>query len=258
MKLCPSCNTEKAESEFAHRAASRDGLQYQCKVCDRAKHAIKYREQQPLDRRIPETKLCTRCHKIKPAAEFHRHSKRIDGLQNYCKECKSVVQDVGYADGSLQAYHRERYAASGGAYHAKYYLDNKTKISSAGAVRRRLEPWRHIISNIRGRAEREGIPYDIDVEWGSETYTGRCEVTGIAFIKTDGNDGQMPFSPSIDRIVPALGYTKGNCRWVLFGINALKGSGTDADMWRIIMAAASQRMLIAFQKETPPEGGASA
>jgi hypothetical protein len=38
---------------------------------------------------------------------------------------------------------------------------------------------------------------------------------------------RSPFSPSIDRIIPTLGYTKGNCRFILHALNALKGSGTD-------------------------------
>lgn len=34
-------------------------------------------------------KMCTRCRVEKPLDEFHKDSKRLDGRQSTCKQCKS-------------------------------------------------------------------------------------------------------------------------------------------------------------------------
>ena len=34
-------------------------------------------------------KQCSKCGVVKPANEFHKNSRRPDGLQRYCKPCKS-------------------------------------------------------------------------------------------------------------------------------------------------------------------------
>jgi ribosomal protein S27AE len=41
MKLCGSCKTEKHESLFGKRAASKDGLSYKCKICQKAYDAAR-------------------------------------------------------------------------------------------------------------------------------------------------------------------------------------------------------------------------
>lgn len=44
------------------------------------------------------------------------------------------------------------------------------------------------------------------------------------------------FSISIDRIKPELGYVPGNVRFLLAGVNDLKGTGTDEDVLTIAHA----------------------
>lgn len=93
-------------------------------------------------------------------------------------------------------------------------------------------PWRKVINSARSRCCRnKNIPFDLTPEWGEARWTGFCELTALPF-KLDSNKIH-PYSPSIDRIDPSLGYIQGNCRFVLFGINALKGSGTDEDAYCI-------------------------
>ena len=60
-------------------------------------------------------------------------------------------------------------------------------------------------------------------------------MTDIPFIVSK-RPAPFLFSPSIDRIDPAQGYVTSNCRFVLFAVNAMKGSGTDADILVIAKA----------------------
>lgn len=65
---------------------------------------------------------------------------------------------------------------------------------------------------------------------------GTCEMTGLPFdFHLKGNGWN---SPSLDRIVPALGYTYANIRVICFGMNAALGSWGETvldgmlDAWR--------------------------
>jgi hypothetical protein len=77
------------------------------------------------------------------------------------------------------------------------------------------------------------------VDWLLPRLKGNCEVTGIEFkhIKhhpgAGDKPGPRPFSPSIDRIDRKKGYTKTNCRLVLFFVNSLKGTMSDKQLLEI-------------------------
>ena len=84
-----------------------------------------------------------------------------------------------------------------------------------------------------------GVPYDLDLEWIFERITKGCQLTGLPF-KID-SDKVCSESPSIDRINPADGYIKTNCRMILNGLNCLKGSGTEDKMYEIAIALSKTR-----------------
>ena len=102
----------------------------------------------------------------------------------------------------------------------------------------RRHPWHSLIRTSKNRARQLEVPHDLDFEWGKARWTGRCELTGIEFATPDNRFGRAKrtFFPSIDRIVPELGYIKTNCRIILWAINVFKGDGTDEDMRRIAEA----------------------
>ncbi|HTV46231.1 MAG TPA: hypothetical protein VMF05_13040 [Stellaceae bacterium] len=62
-----------------------------------------------------------------------------------------------------------------------------------------------------------------------------CALTGLEFW-TDDADRYGPTMPSLDRIDPDGDYSDGNIRVVLYGVNGLRGRGSDADMYRIAAA----------------------
>lgn len=37
---------------------------------------------------------CNSCHQEKPAEDFHKHARRKNGLQPYCKECNAAAVDL--------------------------------------------------------------------------------------------------------------------------------------------------------------------
>lgn len=112
----------------------------------------------------------------------------------------------------------------------QYYLSYRTK-------QEEKRPWRYVFQSRRLEARKKNIPFDLTDEWCASRWTGRCELTNIEFIKNPaGSRGPYPFSCSLDRIEPELGYILENCRFILWGCNALKGCGTDEDMFAIAKA----------------------
>jgi hypothetical protein len=84
-----------------------------------------------------------------------------------------------------------------------------------------------------GRRFRDGN--ELTVEWIlNKLQTGTCEVTSLPF--TYSLNARNPWSPSLDRIDPNLGYTLDNTRVVLWIYNASKNVFTDADV--LLMAQA--------------------
>lgn len=98
------------------------------------------------------------------------------------------------------------------------------------------KPWRYTFQSRRLDANKNNIPFTITHEWAAARWTGRCELTNVEFKKNPEGRGPYPFSCTIDRIKPELGYTPENCRFILWGCNGLKGSGTDKDMYEIAKA----------------------
>jgi hypothetical protein len=122
---------------------------------------------------------------------------------------------------------------------AHYYADHELhkenqKVRNYDA--RLTHPWRALLHGARARALKKKVPYALTKEWAMETWTGRCAVTNVEFKLGLREWGPKAFSPSIDRIVPSLGYVPGNCRFVLWMVNAFKYDGTDEDMIAIARA----------------------
>lgn len=83
----------------------------------------------------------------------------------------------------------------------------------------------NILNQCKNRATKKNLEYDLDPDWFREKSVGVCEITGIPFdISPPQEKGKRnPLSPSIDRIDIDKGYTKDNCRVVLWAVNRAMG-----------------------------------
>lgn len=56
-------------------------------------------------------KICSRCRRMLPFSEFHKHKRHADGYQTYCRECRSAYfQEWYYTNHDRErAKERERY-----------------------------------------------------------------------------------------------------------------------------------------------------
>ena len=157
--------------------------------------------------------------------------------QKFCsKECREKTWAVSFRKRRAEI-GRERRKENPAWYREhepQYYKTYRAKLLS-------IRPWKYLVASRRRDAVQKNLPFDLTDEWAAARWTGKCEITGIAF-GLNGKRGPFPFSPSVDRIDAAKGYTQDNCRFVLWGCNAIKGVGTDADMYEIAQAIVSSKI----------------
>lgn len=80
----------------------------------------------------------------------------------------------------------------------------------------------------RCRAREKGIPFALTMG-DLPPIPEVCPVLGIPILE----QGTGPGTPSLDRIVPALGYVPGNVRFISWRANTLKSDATAAELWLV-------------------------
>lgn len=100
---------------------------------------------------------------------------------------------------------------------------------------------KEMVAGARWGAKQKGLPFDLDVEWvAKKLVAGVCELTGLPF-RLEPIDGgrQNPYTASLDRVVPKLGYVRTNTRVILWALNAAfnsYGEGVYAAIARVYLA----------------------
>jgi hypothetical protein len=160
------------------------------------------------------TKICAKEGIERPIEEFGRDVHQADGYCSSCKECRKVP-----LEGRQQ-----------------YYSSHKPKILEYNRQWRlrqqqrdmRLFKLKDMIRSAKNRAKQEGVPCDIETDDFVETiYTlDTCPVFPWIILAWGNIGRQKRESPTLDRIVPALGYVKGNVRIISWRANSAKRNWT--------------------------------
>jgi hypothetical protein len=92
-----------------------------------------------------------------------------------------------------------------------------------------------LLNYARDRARNAGLSFDLDRDWlGQKLDTGVCELSGLPIQRiSPGQYRTHPYAPSIDRVEPALGYIKTNCRLVCFAVNRARSDFGDEVLFTI-------------------------
>jgi hypothetical protein len=106
---------------------------------------------------------------------------------------------------------------------ARYLYPERNKAFWAKkAAKHRADPRRRLLACAKDRAAKAGFPFNIVLE--DLTIPACCPILGIPLrLNTKGFQDS---SPTVDRIVPELGYVAGNVAVVSFRANRVKSNGT--------------------------------
>ncbi len=113
---------------------------------------------------------------------------------------------------------------------AWYARQNKEDRYKRVRTRRLTDPQRTLWELAYQRARVKNIPFNIEV---SDIFIPKfCPVLGILLVI--GNRGQGYDSPSLDRIIPELGYVKGNIAVISWRANNLKRDATLEELKAVV------------------------
>lgn len=182
-------------------------------------------------RRPQRIKTCLHCNKYFP---------RKVGSQKFCStSCRNKhrwqkPEERAKAVASVRRWienNREKHRT----YARAFYRRNKLDVV-------KTQPWALLLKGAAGRARKNKLSFNLDDHWAMMRWNNRCEMTGIEFSDPETRNGpkNKSLSPSIDRKIPTLGYTKDTCRFVLWAVNSFKQDGDEPLMFKIAKALLEQ------------------
>lgn len=200
MRTCPTCIIEKEDNKFNY--GYRD-----CKLCVNRRQAPRQLERARArtaanTKAIPRVyndegtithKRCSYCRNTLAIDTFNTHPNQKDGYNNVCRPCASFRW--------------------------------KEKIDQ-----RRLP---YLLNRVRSSARDKGLPFNLKLE--DIVIPSHCPVLGIEleFGKSSTEKSWRDNSPSLDRIVPELGYVKENVIVVSYRANRIKNDATIEELQKV-------------------------
>lgn len=156
-------------------------------------------------------KTCSTCQITKPTSEFRVH--------NTCKVC-ARARSQRYYHANPQKYIEQSKA---------YRRDNLDKRKVSEKAYRLANPERAILAGAKSSAKGKNLPFDLDLS--DIVIPDVCPVLGIVLDRFRTDRSKRPDNmPSIDRMIPALGYVKGNVFIISMRANRIKQNATSAEL----------------------------
>lgn len=155
-------------------------------------------------------KKCTQCGVLLPVGNFHRDTYKKTGLQSSCIECNKRQRPFYTQDP-----HNKQHILLVAKNYRETHKDDKGYISSrlCGAARK--------------RAKKKGLPFNITKDDIMQVFYDYCPALGIKLRM--GDQKVHDCSPTLDRLIPELGYIKGNIAVISSLANRIK-STADAEL----------------------------
>lgn len=105
-----------------------------------------------------------------------------------------------------------------------YKVNSKENDIEYQRAYRAKTPEKQLLRSAKTRAISRGIEFNIDVS--DIEIPEVCPVLGITLVRHLGSAGGRPNSPSLDRIDPTKGYTRGNVQVISHLANSMKSAAT--------------------------------
>jgi hypothetical protein len=164
------------------------------------------------------------------AEERRAENKKYHAKHYAANREKIIAKNKAYyvANREKEAVRRAKYRADNlkniKAREARYRAANVHK-ARARNQRHRATLRGHIstlVSSAKQRARKEGLPFALTT--ADISIPDLCPLLGVKMVRGG------PYAPSIDKIIPSLGYVPGNVMVVSWRANTLKGNATLAEL----------------------------
>ena len=160
--------------------------------------------------------ICTKCNTSKPLKSFNPipsgyHNKQCNSCRRFGEREKLKLK---------MQQRRQDYPA---------YMNEIARKSHLKA--RKERPSSFLLYCVKSRSQKKGLPFNLTMD--DIVIPEVCPILGIPLQFT--TTGQATDnSPSIDRVIPGLGYVKGNVRIISKRANTIKNFGTIEEHQKVI------------------------
>lgn len=195
-----------------------------------------------------QTKICNKCHTEKPIEDF-RIRKDNNRPRGACRACENNRQRM-YSKtpkakqkakakyekqkemGLRKKYDADQYQRDKASGKRQEYLEkNKEKLQEYEVNRHVEKLDQRLWQGAKSRAEKKGLAFNLEVS--DIKIPNLCPVLKIPMYSGAGQGGIHDGSPTLDRKVPHLGYTKGNVLVISSLANRIKQNATSAQVRQV-------------------------
>jgi hypothetical protein len=209
MKTCNYCHVSKNEDEFPlKKDGTRSG---NCLLCKEKRRDYLARNKEAV---------------VQKKKQYYEDNK-VEILEDRKLYYQDNKEEVSKRNKANYEENKEEYLE----YKKEYYQENKEHLLELSKQDRIEHPAKYLVKNAKERAEKKNLPFDLTEE--DIIIPDVCPVFGIPII-VGASFKERDNSPSLDRIIPKLGYVKGNVKVISFKANSLKRDGSIEDFEKII------------------------
>jgi len=173
---------------------------------------------------LAKTRVCSKCKEEKTIENFYESKTAKSGYESGCKSCRRISslnysKTVGHSAERKEKRKRQR---------------QKYKQRIRGSMEYMLKA---AMQYAKARARKQNVPCDLTIEYLKSLVVSHCPITQEPLdweMRQVINGHPTPRSPSLDKIIPSLGYVPGNCAFLSHRGNAIKSNGTMEEHSRVI------------------------
>ena len=168
---------------------------------------------------MENSKKCYVCEEIKDISEFGKNKANKDGIENRCKKCRNI-----YAATQRDKHREETNARYVERYHSdEEFKEHRLEIAKQANKKRKEDRRGYAVyTAAKQRSKVNNIIFTI-----TEADIVIPEYCPILNIKIELNNTVLKYnSPSLDRIIPELGYVPGNIKVISSRANSMKNDAS--------------------------------
>jgi len=160
-----------------------------------------------------EGRICNHCKMFKAKINFFKHKRNKANMYSFCIDCVKIKRKEYYDKNRKELLKKQRAT--------RKTREFKDKINVKKREFSKNNPLKMLLRWAKQKSKKYNIPFNLKEE--DLVYTGKCVVFGTD-LKAGGEN--LDNSPSLDRIIPSLGYVKGNVQIVSHLANRIKNNAT--------------------------------
>jgi len=180
---------------------------------------------------LAKTGVCSKCKKEKTIEDFYKSKTTKCGYESGCKECRRIAA-LNYSKTVKNSAERKE---------KRRLQRQRYKQQTRGDMKYMLKA---LMQHANARARKQNVPCNLTVEYLESLVVSHCPITEepLDWERRHVINGHpTPRSPSLDKIIPSLGYIPGNCAFLSHRGNAIKSNGTIEEHSRVVNYMATRQ-----------------